>query len=110
MRLHQSLFFRKIQLDVEKANTHQAKFIYITLLEQMYRKQNAIKHLKVGCSKLFVELTDYQIEELDCLTKSRIKDKSYYITKVNDCLDALKELEEDLVSLTAKMLKVKPIN
>lgn len=109
MRLNQSLLFRKIQIDVEKANRYQAKDIYLMLLQQVYQKQNAVKHLKVGSPTLFIGLTDYQVDELEHLTKSSVKDEAYYVTAVNDCLENLKTLEEDLVSLTAKMLKVKPI-
>lgn len=110
MRLHQSLLFRQIQLDVDKADKYQAKDIYSMLLQQVYQRQNAVKHLMVGSGTFFSGLTEYQIEELEHLEKSIVKDKSFYIEQVNECLEVLKKLEQDLVSLTARMLKINPIN
>lgn len=110
MRLQQSLMFRKIQLDIEKADRYQAKDIYSMLLQQVYQKQNAVKHLMVGSNTIYIGLTEYQIDELECLEKSIVKDETFYIERVNECLEALKRLEQDLVSLTAKMLKINPVS
>jgi hypothetical protein len=108
MRLHQSLMHRQIQLDVEKADKYQAKTIYYMLKQQVFQKQNAVKHLQVGASKLMVGLSDWQLEELASLEKSIIKDSAYYADRINECLESLKTLEQDLVALTAKMLGINP--
>ena len=110
MRLHQSLMFRQIQLDIEKADKYQAKDIYSMLLQQVFQKQNAVKHLMVGSNTLYVGLTEDQIDTLESLEKSIVKDAAYYVEQVNKCLEALRKLEQDLVSLTARMLKVNPIS
>jgi len=110
MRLHQSLLYRQIQLDIEKADKYQAKDIYAMLLQQVYQKQNAVKHLMVGSSTLFMALTEYQIETLESLEKSIVKDHAFYKEKVDECLEVLKRLETDLVSLTARLLKINPIS
>jgi hypothetical protein len=102
--------FRKIQLDIEKADRYQAKEIYLMLLQQVYQKQNAVKHLMVGSPTLFIGLTEHQIDELESLAKSVTKDEGHYIGRVNECLDLLKELEQNLTSLTARMLKINPVS
>jgi hypothetical protein len=106
MRLHQSLLYRQIELDIEKADKYQAKELYLMLLQQVFQKQNAVKHLKVGSGKLFLGLTEYQEQDLIDLQREPARSVEHYHKQVKGCLEVLRGLELELVELTARMLRI----